>query len=472
MPVSKSLRLLWARKGARRPPRRKPREPQPELDPISEDLAAIFKRQEEDLSPTSKLDVEEETTPPRPYKLNLTKDRLQVAITPDIVKHFAFIYLRDSCSCSRCVDPSTKQKTFQTSDIPVNLRARKLKVHENEVIECKWHNDVPGFGPDHTSLYPRSFFHDYLTRDDRVLARFNHKPRSHWNRRRMEKEGKWMSYKSYMNSDQSLHEALTQLSRYGLLFLTDVPSSEESVINIGMRIGPLRDTFYGRTWDVKSVPDAKNVAYTHQNLGLHMDLLYMREPPGLQLLHCLRASCSGGNSLFADSYRAVNEIRKNYPAHFKSLLDFPVTFHYRNAGHHYHCTRPTVELTRFGYTQEAPYIHAVNWAPPFQGPFEINTGTDRGISGLRIYLEAAKHIAGLCEAPSALYEQRLEEGHCVIFNNRRVLHARRAFDIGTGERWLKGAYLDTDVFSSRLRVLDETFQQTEEIEETEETWET
>jgi hypothetical protein len=43
-----------------------------------------------------------------------------------------------------------------------------------------------------------------------------------------------------------------------------VPSGEESVINIGTRIGPLRDSFYGRTWDVKSVPNAKNVAYTHK----------------------------------------------------------------------------------------------------------------------------------------------------------------------------------------------------------------
>jgi gamma-butyrobetaine dioxygenase len=36
-----------------------------------------------------------------------------------------------------------------------------------------------------------------------------------------------------------------------------------------------------------------------------------------------------------------------------------------------------------------------------------------------------------------------------------VLHARRAFDATKGERWLKGAYVDDDVFFSKLRVLEE-----------------
>ncbi len=57
-----------------------------------------------------------------------------------------------------------------------------------------------------------------------------------------------------------------------------------------------------------------------------------------------------------------------------------------------------------------------------------------------------------------MYEYRLNEGECVIFDNRRVLHARKAFDATKGERWLKGAYIDDDVFSSKLRVLEEKFE--------------
>lgn len=44
------------------------------------------------------------------------------------------------------------------------------------------------------------------------------------------------------------------------------------------------------------------------------------------------------------------------------------------------------------------------------------------------------------------FEETLKEGECVVFNNRRVLHARRAFDTESGERWLKGTYVDWDDF--------------------------
>jgi gamma-butyrobetaine dioxygenase len=69
-----------------------------------------------------------------------------------------------------------------------------------------------------------------------------------------------------------------------------------------------------------------------------------------------------------------------------------------------------------------------------------------------------REFAGLVESEENLYEYRLQEGECVIFNNRRVLHGRRQFDTTTGSRWLKGAYIDTDVFMSKYRVLSEKFE--------------
>ena len=66
-----------------------------------------------------------------------------------------------------------------------------------------------------------------------------------------------------------------------------------------------------------------------------------------------------------------------------------------------------------------------------------------------------REFSDLVESEENLYEYRLQEGECVIFNNRRVLHGRRQFDTATGMRWLKGAYIDTDVFMSKYRVLSE-----------------
>jgi alpha-ketoglutarate-dependent taurine dioxygenase len=68
-----------------------------------------------------------------------------------------------------------------------------------------------------------------------------------------------------------------------------------------------------------------------------------------------------------------------------------------------------------------------------------------------------REFSDLVESEENLYEYRLQEGECVIFNNRRILHGRRQFDTATGMRWLKGAYIDTDVFMSKYRVLSEKY---------------
>lgn len=62
------------------------------------------------------------------------------------------------------------------------------------------------------------------------------------------------------------------------------------------------------------------------------------------------------------------------------------------------------------------------------------------------------------EREDGRFELRLEEGDCVVFDNRRVLHARREFWESEGkegeERWLKGCYVDGDVGWDRWRGLE------------------
>ena len=44
-------------------------------------------------------------------------------------------------------------------------------------------------------------------------------------------------------------------------------------------------------------------------------------------------------------------------------------------------------------------------------------------------------------------------GDLVIFDNRRILHGRAAFDDASGERALKGCYMEREEVLSRIRVL-------------------
>jgi gamma-butyrobetaine dioxygenase len=422
--------------------------------------AEIKLQQENDL----KLNSEQENL--KPDESNISQvdggpaNHIAVSIDGDS-KTFDTVFLRDSCTCSQCLDPHSKQKLFQTSDIPENLEGSFkaiIDVEKGDSIELEWKTDVKGYGPDHRTRHSIAWLRRAHNTEIELRGGVRHDDRILWDCAKITRDNKWIDHASYMSSDAELFTALTHLNQYGLLFIKNVPDSETSVVDLASRIGVLKDTFYGRTWDVRSKPQAENIAYTPQFLGLHMDLLYTFNPPHLQLLHSLRARTLGGESFFSDSFHAAHQLQKQSARHFRTLCTFPVTYHYHHPTHHYHFTRPVIDLHPSSkYTDPTPTnlaIRRVNWSPPFQAPFEARIGSDQSPS-LRSFVAASHAYEQLLSSQENLYEYRLNEGECVIFDNRRVLHARKAFDATKGERWLKGAYVDDDVFFSRLRVLQE-----------------
>ena len=239
------------------------------------------------------------------------------------------ILVRDSCRCQLCVDPASQQKLFQTADIPAEVSGRIIDEHSfndtdnagndgtdgdaNRVIATiSWTHDIPGYPAEHrteltaemfaamvqwnssnlTPLESSSSSESEIEHTDAMPARVtftNSKfvnpedSRFAWNAAEMARNVQWFDYDAYVRSDKTLFAVLEALRVYGLVFLRGVPESVLAgtkqpaegitVESIAERIGPLRNSFYGRSWDVRSVPGAANVAYTHRYLGLHMDLL-------------------------------------------------------------------------------------------------------------------------------------------------------------------------------------------------------
>jgi len=370
-------------------------------------------------------------------------------------KYFQPALLRDACTCSQCVDPSSTQKNFQTTDIPSSITIKSLETLRNGEMRLKWNDDVPGFGEDHITVFAESALH-YYGNDSVIRDRTRVSDTAVlWDTAKMKKQLEFVDFEDYMNSDKSLWRALWLLLTQGLMIVRNVPGSEKSVEDIALRIGNIRDSLYGRTWDVKSVPDAKNVAYTAKHLGLHMDLLYMADPPGFQFLHCLKSTAEGGASLFADAFNAAKKLHEGQQAF---LAHAPVAYQYKNAGEHYYHTHPVIELERKesrGRTAEPAKIRYMNYSPPFQANYLLPH--TKGSTGANGFLNALRAFAKQTEKEENLLEYRLQEGECVIFNNRRILHGRKQFDALGGERWLKGTYVDADVVHSRYRVLERSY---------------
>lgn len=130
---------------------------------------------------------------------------------------------------------------------------------------------MKGCSKDHQTIFPAQFLEEHSANG---AKKFRLKPKP-WGTRNISifQYLKSIPYEAFVNDEQTMGNAMLQLQDYGLVLIDGVPELETSVERIGERIGPLRDTFYGRTWDVKDKPNAENVAYTSKHLGLHMDLL-------------------------------------------------------------------------------------------------------------------------------------------------------------------------------------------------------
>ncbi|THC94672.1 hypothetical protein EYZ11_005857 [Aspergillus tanneri] len=332
-------------------------------------------------------------------------------------------------------------------DIPIAIKPRSIKL-DGDHLEIKWANDVPGYDESHVSRYSLRFLKYPSAIPHRGSAGLKRR-RIDWDKEIMQRVQHWISYSDYMDDELKFTSAMRHLAITGLVFVKDIPDSREMVAKIATRMGPIRDTFYGSTWDVRSVPKAKNVAYTSQFLDFHMDLMYMKNPPGFQLLHCLQNSCEGGESLFLDSFAVASQIHHWHPEIFKELSQCRLTYEYNHEDHVYSNAWPVFEAGTPDSKQDPHLLH-VNYSPPFQGNM-LPKWRDYETTSKNI--RALHYFAKQLEDERRIFELKLNPGECVIFENRRVLHARRQFNTSSGHRWLAGAYVDEDALLSKFQTL-------------------
>ncbi|KAJ3146253.1 hypothetical protein HDU89_006394 [Geranomyces variabilis] len=365
---------------------------------------------------------------------------------------FNHTWLRDNCQCPQCVHPSNRQKLHSSADVSTSpsLTAETVElVNNGKQLQIRWApGSLRGGKP---NAKTQTAHHETLL--DLAWLRANDPALAHHRRDALLKPTLWtaddftrgkqdVQYDDFMSeSGQGLRKALRQLRDYGLVFLRNAPTRDTEVERIAERFGCIRHTFYGLSWNVKSMPDAKNIAYTSLDLGLHMDLMYFEAPPGLQLLHSLKNSVTGGASIFLDSFKAASILKSSNPEAYRALLEIPVTFHYINDGRHMHFRRPTI------VENDANEPLMVYYAPPFQGPLECSP------EDVERFYPAFRAFADIMRDPALTYKMMMRPGDCMVFANRRVLHGREEFDAASGERHLKGAYVDWDDFKDRLRVV-------------------
>ena len=149
-----------------------------------------------------------------------------------------------------------------------------------------------------------------------------------------------------------------------------------------------------------------------------------------------------------------------------------IPYHYKNNGQWLEYSHPTIVLSEFGGSGPwlgstqlfsslewlADAFQAVRWSPPFQASLLHDAWESKGqLFSLDYWLAGAKILQHEFQQEEATFQTKLPEGSCIIFDNWRVLHARKGFR--GGERWLRGAYIgDTEFQQRMLELASEPFE--------------
>ncbi len=244
------------------------------------------------------------------------------------------------------------------------------------------------------------------------------------------------------SSDGALLDWLRLLRDFGVAVLRGTPREPLSVLALAGLIGPARATNFGEHFDVLSKQEPNSNAYTALGLPCHTDLPNWERPPDYQLLHCLRNDAEGGDSVLVDGFRAADELRRREPAAYRLLTRFPIDFRFQDNESDIRFRAPTIGLDEAGTLAEVRFNFAVMDA--------ISAPPER----VGALCRALRAFGAVIRDPALECRYRLGPGELLIFDNRRVLHGRAAFDPRTGGRHLQGCYLDKDQLLSRIRVLE------------------
>jgi [2-(trimethylamino)ethyl]phosphonate dioxygenase len=249
------------------------------------------------------------------------------------------------------------------------------------------------------------------------------------------------TYESVTSDAAALARWLGHVDRLGFALLHGVPTKPGTVCAVVGLFGYVRETNYGRLFDVISVEAPQNLAFTALALGNHTDNPYRDPVPQLQLLHCLETAGEGGESVVVDGFAAAERLRREAPDAFAMLTRTAVPFRYVEAGSvDLRNAAPLIELDVAGA------LRIVRYNNRSIGPLDIDA------DDMAAFYDAYRRFGRLLHDPALTVGFRLRPGDLFIVDNRRVLHGRR--DFSGGRRHLQGAYADADSLTSKLRVLE------------------
>ena len=346
-------------------------------------------------------------------------------------------WLRDNALDAKTRDKNNGQRLITISDVPANTYIKSAS------LDKKGKNITLNFLPKKKQIkfsvsWLEAHAYDKKQNNSKV---WTHPDLKIWSKATL-KSVPIISYKSAKSDKKLLLKWLKSLHSYGFAKMSECEKKSGTVIKIAKLFGYIRETNYGKWFDVKSKLNAVNLAYTNLGLQAHTDNPYRNPVPTMQILHCLKSSTRGGDSKVIDGFKAALRLKKENKNYFNLLSKYCSRFEFKGKKNvHLKSRFPMIELSP---DNELRAVHFNNRS--------IAPITDVPYNDMADYYKAYRKFSSIIDDPDMAITFKLIPGECFILDNTRVLHARTAYS-GAGSRWLQGCYADKDGLLSTISTL-------------------
>ena len=251
-----------------------------------------------------------------------------------------------------------------------------------------------------------------------------------------------INFEKAKSNKSCLYKWLLSLYIYGFAKINKCKIKSGALLEIAGLFGYIRETNYGKFFNVKTNVNAINLAYTNLGLSPHTDNPYRNPVPTMQILFCLENSVTGGDSIIIDGFYAAKLLQNQNSYFFDLLSKYSAHFEFKEKNKtHLESTRPLIELSS---SKEIVTIRFNNRS--------IAPITDVPYNKMADYYKAYNLFSNIINNPKLAVKFKLNPGECFIVDNTRVLHARTAYS-GEGKRWLQGCYVDKDGLLSKISTI-------------------
>ena len=348
-------------------------------------------------------------------------------------RHHA-LWLRENSPDPQTIHPLSREMLLDPLDIPLDVVPLAASVLGNGALKIVWSHDglVSQYQPGW--LRAHAYFVDGEALDASVRTTVT------WDAATLT-ELPTFSGPAALEDTSIYLEWLEALRDYGVARLEGLPVGEDTLGKVVARIGPIRETNFGRTFDVVVKDDPNSNAYTPVALVQHMDLATREMPPGLQFLFCRENTTSGGEGVYTDGFRIAADMEEEETEQFEALCTVPWEFKNRAKDCDYRAFGPVFAQ------DDAGAITEVRFTPWLRAPLRNTVETQR-----RAYMAIRAFMA---RNRDARYQARLtyRPGDLLAFDNRRIMHGRASYDASGGKRHLHGCYMDRDDLLSCIRMI-------------------